>query len=316
MSIGSERRKYLKSEARALLRYNYPKQVFMTGVVILIGFGLNSVKINIIKLLGLEYSFFSEPVNMFFDIAAVFVTLPLYMGIIYVNTKLFEGKNIPVGGMFYYFSSPANILDCYKFITALSSRFIAFALPFLITGALMPPMREMFEIGLTLDLNISADLAMLLACLIYIAAFFICIIIFMRYFASVFVFVKNPCLNVRDIFKKSAKLMKKRKIESIRFILSFTFWILLSHYLAGFLYIFFTLPYIMLSYSSYSSFLLSEKGGEEFLNAAYDYIGEPETISDNKNINYNNIKLKKIKRGEIFGRFKNIAKVRKKQTGG
>jgi len=172
MSISGERRKYFKSEARSLLRYNYLKQVFMTGVIILLTFGLNAVKINIIKLFGLEHSFYSMPVNMLFDLLTLFITIPLYIGVIYVNIKLFEGENISVGGMFYYFSSFANILDCYKFITAIAARFIAFALPFLFTGALFPVLKELFEFFLPEDINaINAEIAMVCASLIYLIAF-------------------------------------------------------------------------------------------------------------------------------------------------
>ena len=348
MSMCGERRKYFKSEAKSLLRYNYPKQVFMTGVIILLTFGLNAAKINIIKLFGLEYSFFSMPVNMFFDLLSVFITVPLYIGIIHVNIKLFEGENVPVGGMFYYFSSPANMLDCYKFITAIAARFIAFALPFIFIGAFFPLLKDLFEIILPNDLisveqleeslgdygailehtNITADMAMICASLIYLIAFIVCIVIFMRYFPSVFIFVKNPCLSVREIFKKSAKLMKKRKFESLKLVLSFSVWILISHYLAGFLYMFFTLPYMMLSYASFLSFVTSEKGGEEILTAAYDYInesiksakkrGKAKKVKKSKKFRKTQealpVRVIKLKRGEIFNRVKKIKNVRKKQS--
>ena len=301
MSVSGERRKYFKSEARSLLKYNYFKQIFMTGIVVLLTFGLNAIKINIIKLLELEYSFFSMPVNMFFDLLVIFLTLPLYTGIIYVNLKLFEGENISIGGMFYYFSSAANLIECYKFITAIAARIIAFVAPFLILGALFPQIKDLFEFFIPARAE-ETDIAMLCACVVYITAFFVCIIIFMKYFAALFIFVKNPCLSVKDIIQKSAKMMKKRRFETLKLVLSFTFWILISHYLAGFLYVFFTLPYIMLVYASFLSFVLSEKGGEEFLNAAYDYI-KPEC---------GEIKIIKLKRGKIFNKFKKIIKVRKK----
>lgn len=353
MSISGERRKYFKGEARSLLRYNYPKQVFMVGITILLAFGINAAKISVIKLFGLEYSFFSMPVNMFFDLLSVFVIIPLYIGIIYVNIKLFEGENVPVGGMFHYFSSPANLLDCYKFITAIAARFIAFALPFLFIGAFFPLLRDLFEIILPKNMirienlgqnlgeygallehtNINADIAMLGASLVYLIAFIVCIVIFMRYFPSVFIFVKNPCLSVREIFRKSAKMMKKRKLESLKLILSFSIWIMISHYLAGFMYMFFTLPYMMLSYASFMSFVLSEKGGEDFLTAAYDYIaekprpdkkakknGKPKGImreyqEEREEREAAAVKVIKLRRGEIFDRFKKIKNARKKQIG-
>ena len=167
-----------------------------------------------------------------------------------------------------------------------------------------------FPLGTTIEV----DIAMLCVCVVYLAAFFICAASFMKYFASVFIFVKNPCLNMRDIILKSSKMMKKRKFESLKLILSFTAWILISHYLAGFLYIFFTLPYIMLSYASFLSFVLSEKGGEEFLTAAYDYIDETirEPIEPAE-IEQPRIKVKKLIRGKIFSKFKRIVNVRKKQ---
>ena len=306
MSVSGERRKYLKGEAKSLLRYNYPKQVFMTGLITLLTFGISAVKLNIIKLLGLEYSFYSMPVNMLFDMLSFFLTLPLYIGIVYVNIKLFDGENISVGGMFYYFSSKANLFDCYKFIAAITARFIAFALPLLFLGAVFAPIKELFEIILPVSAGIEVDTAMVCVCIVYLAAVFAGIIIFMRYFAAVFVFIKNPCLNVKEIIQKSAKMMKKRKIESLKLLLSFSLWIIISHYLAGFLYIFFTLPYIMLSYASYMSYVLTEKGGEEFLTSASDYIDkiavEQEKIKTRK--------LRRVKRDEIFGRFKKITKVR------
>ena len=272
--MSGERRKYFKSEARSLLRYNYIKQIFMTGIVILITFGINAVKINIIKLFELEYSFYSAPLNMFFDLIALFIVLPLYIGIIYVNIKLFEGENISAGGMFYYFSSAHDLIDCYKFITAAAARIIAFVLPLLIAGALFPPLKVLLENLIPVGAGRAAyvDIGMLCACIIYLAAVFICALILMRYLAAVFIFVKNPCLNTGDIMRKSAKLMKKRELEALKLLLSFGIWIVISHYLAGVLYIFYTLPYMMLTYASFMSFVLAENGGGEFLVAAYDYI--------------------------------------------
>ena len=295
MSVSGERRKYFKSEAKSLLRYNYFKQVFMTGLITLLSFGISAIKINIIKLLELEYSFYSMPVNMLFDLLSIFITLPLYIGIIYVNTKLFEGENISIEGMFHYFSSGANLLDCYKFITAMAARIILFAVPFMIFEILFPVIIESAEIIFNLGSVIETDTAMIFICLVYVIILFICVIFFMRYFAAVFVFVKNPCLSVKDIIKKSVKMMKKRKFESLKLILSFMIWILISHYFAGILYIFFTLPYIMLSYTSFLSFVLCEKGGDEFLTVAGDYIDKI-VSKNNNNKNKKKIKIKAIRR--------------------
>jgi uncharacterized membrane protein len=245
----------------------------MTGFVILLTFGLNAIKGSIIKLLGLELSFYAVPLGMFFDLTAFFITLPMYVGIIYINVKLFEGENLPVSGMFYYFSSANSLLECYKFIIALCARLAAFSLPFLIIGALFPQINLIIDYMLGDYMHtVTLDFAMLCASLVYIAAFIICLIIFMRYFAALYIFVKNPCLSVRDVMSKSAKMMKKKKIEALRLIVSFAFWILISHFFAGFLYIFFTLPYLTLSYASFMSYLLTEKGGEDFLSPASDYI--------------------------------------------
>ena len=273
MSVINERRKYFKKEAKFFLRYNYIKQIFMTGLVILLAFGLNAIKINIIKILGLEYSFYAVPLGMFFDLTAFFVTLPIYFGIIYVNVKLFEGENLPVSGVFYYFTSANNLLDCYKFVIAVFMRLAVFALPFLITGAVFNQAEPVIDYMLgDYMYAVTLDIAVLCVSLTYILVFIICLVIFMRYFAAVFIFVKNPCLSVRDIMAKSAKMMKKRKIEALRLILSFAFWLFISHYFAGFLYIFFTLPYMTLCYASFMTYLLAEKGGDEFLSAAGDYI--------------------------------------------
>ena len=274
MSIIGERRKYFKKEAKFFLRYNYIKQIFMTAVAILITFGLNAVKSNIMSLLRLDYGIYYAPLGILFDLFAFFITIPLYVGIIYVNTKLFEGETVPVAGMFHYFSSSANLTDCYRFIIAMTARLAAFAVPFLIFGAMLSKLREMFQVMLYGTIAVSVDIAMVCACIIYMSAFISCLVCFMRYFAAVFIFVKNPCLNMRDIIQKSAKLMKKSKIESLKLLMSFVVWIIISHYLAGFLYIFFTLPYIMLSYTSFLSYLLTEKGGSEFLSASGEYIDE------------------------------------------
>ena len=302
MSIIGERRKYFKKEAKFFLRYNYLKQIFMTAVIILITFGLNAIKANVIKLFGLDYSLYSAPLGMFFDLLAFFITIPLYIGIIYVNIKLFEGETVPVSGMFHYFSSSANLFDCYKFIISMTGRIAAFAVPFLVFGAIFSKLRSMFEIILagtvSVDSVITVDIVMVCACVIYISAFAACVVFFMRYFAAVFIFVKNPCLNMRDIIQKSAKLMKKRKTEALKLAVSFTVWILISHYFAGFLYVFFTMPYIMLSYTSFLSYLLAENGGNCFLSAAGDYIDEISEISRMSEIT------------EITGKFEKVSIVK------
>ena len=275
MSVINERRKYFKKEAKFFLRYNYIKQIFMTGFVILLTFGLNAVKANIIRLLGLEYSFYAAPLGMLFDLTAFFITLPMYAGIIYVNVKLFEGENLPVSGMFYFFASADNLLECYKLVIALFARLAVFALPFFITGAALPQINLIIDYMLGDYMHtVTLDIAALCVSLVYILALAACLVIFMKYFAVFFIFIKNPCLSVRDIMIKSAKMMKKRKIEALRLILSFAFWLFISHYFAGFLYIFFTMPYMTLCYASFMSYLLTEKGGDGFLHAAGDYIDE------------------------------------------
>ena len=266
-----ERRKYFKREARFLLRYNYIKQVFMTALIAFISFGIRAVKFNIGEFLEFEYNLESLPLEMVFDLILLLITVPLYIGIIYVNAGLFEGDNMPVSGMFQYFTSPANLIDCYRFILSMGARLIAFILPFFVFGAIIASGREL--LGEIFPGNITADIVMLCISAFYILVFAICAVFMTRYFAAVFIFVKNPCLSVYDVIKKSSQLMKRKKIESLKLIFSFAFWIVLSHYLAGILFIFFTLPYIMLSYTSYMSYLLIEKEKDgEFLSPANDYI--------------------------------------------
>ena len=281
MSVIGERRKYFKKEAKFFLKYNYVRQIFMTGFVILLTFGINAIKLNLVRLFGLEYSFYAVPLGIFFDLLAFFITLPMYAGIIYVNVKLLEGETLPVSGIFYYFTSGQNLLECYKFIVAICARLAVFAVPFLIIGALFPHIEQIIDymIG-DYIYAVTLDIAMLGVSSGYILIFIICLVLFMKYFAAVFIFVKNPCLSVRDIMDKSAKLMKKRKFEALQLIISFAFWIFVSHYFAGFLYIFFTLPYMTLCYASFMTYLLAEKGGEEFLSAAGDYIDE--IMNENK----------------------------------
>ncbi|MCL2772020.1 MAG: DUF975 family protein [Oscillospiraceae bacterium] len=277
MSIIGERRKYFKKEAKFFLRYNYLKQIFMTSVVILTTFGLNAVKASIINLFRLNYNLYAIPFGVFFDLLAFFIVIPMYLGIIYVNIKLFEGETVPVSGMFYYFSSSANLMDCYKFIVAMAGRIAAFAVPFLLFGTIFSKLRDIFALLLTgtvSAVSVNVDIVMVCACVIYLSAFIACLVFFMRYFAAVYIFVKNPCLSMSDIIQKSSKLMRKRKIEALKLSLSFIVWILISYYLAGFLYIFFTLPYIMLAYTSFLTYLLAESGGDEFLSAPMDYINE------------------------------------------
>jgi hypothetical protein len=84
---------------------------------------------------------------------------------------------------------------------------------------------------------------------------------------------------------------------------------------------------MMLSYASFLSFVLSEKGGEDFLTAAYDYIDAAEKkakktkrtkrtkkakkIGDGQEVLA--LKVIKLKRGEIFDKFKKIKSARRKQ---
>ena len=296
-----ERRKYFKREARFLLRYNYLKQVFMTAVVVFISFGIRAVKSNIGAFFEYEYNFAFLPLEIVFDLLLLLITVPLYIGIIRVNTGLFEGENLPVSTMFQYFSSSANLIDCYRFIISVTIRLCAFAIPFFIFGTVIAGGRKLLEEVFPDD--IAADILMLCIAVIYISALIICSVFMTRYFAAVFIFVKNPCLSVYDIIKKSARLMKRKKIESIKLIVSFSFWIALSHYFAGVLFVFFTLPYIMLSYTSFMSYLLIEKEKDgEFLSPASDYI---DNAADNFNINIPQQNISDKDLSDIFENTKN-----------
>lgn len=265
------KRVYYKSEARFYLKYNYIRQVFMTALIMFATAGLNSLKDSVVALVDYD-RFYTLPLRIFFDLLIFLLVIPLWVGVVYVSGKLAEGERPSAGVMLEFFSSPSEMLNCLRFICSFIMRIAAFFVPFLIFGAMLSRMRAYLDI--MIGSNLTADIAMAIVCVVFFLAFFLGLIFMMRYFAVLYIFVKNPYLSTAEIVKKSVRMMRGRRIEAICYILSFALWVIVSSLLAGIPYIFFTLPYMILSYITFFSCSVAEDDKEEFFKSIGDMIDE------------------------------------------
>lgn len=272
------KRVYYKSEARFYLKYNYIRQVFMTALIMFATAGLNSLKDSVVALVNYD-RFYTLPLRIFFDLLIFLFVIPLWVGVVYVSGKLSEGERPNAGAMLEFFSSPSEMLNCLRFICSFAMRIAAFFVPFLIFGSMLSKMRAYLDV--MIGNNLTADIAMAVVCVIFFLAFFVGLIFMMRYFAALYIFVKNPYLSTAEIVKKSVRMMKGRRIEAICYVLSFAAWMVVSSLLAGIPFIFFTAPYMILAYITFFSCSVTNDDKEEFFKSISDMIDEKAQKKEN-----------------------------------
>lgn len=101
--------------------------------------------------------------------------------------------------------------------------------------------------------SILINFGYILSLLLAIVSIIICVIFLQRYFLTRYLIVSGECTKVRQAIKLSIKIMNGKKIDFILLLLSFSGWILSCILIIP---IFFVFPYIKISLTLYSRYLV------------------------------------------------------------
>lgn len=250
-----DRRAFFKSEARAVLRRNYPSLVASFALVLLCSAGVSLVKRSMLDFFDTTLNNAIIAAQLFFDLAGLLVIIPLCAGILRSACALYLGEN--EGGRFAYFlSSAEGILGCCRVFAALLLRVVIAAVPYCVFAYAVKAARGPIE-RLFIDNTgglVTAGFALILVLLTIPALLY-----FMRYTAVPFLFVRSPERTTKELIKHSSALMEGHLVEAFVFNLSFLGWLLLCRYTAGILSVMYVLPYYTLSYVSFMTYLEGQR---------------------------------------------------------
>ncbi len=271
-SDARRRRRYFKSEARHTLykRNNWLIMMFGCFLVMMLTVGLKSMTGELFSIIdpnflsvivGTEMPSAVYLSGLIFDLLIVLLVFPVLMGLSNFASDVYEsnGASSGVGEVFESFSSTRQLARSYRIIFSYMWRILLFAAIGAIGYyAIDLVYRMMYDKG---DFTY-ALLAMISSYLFITAVTAICILVCMRGFLTSYIANKNPEMEVHRAAKASAYAMKGNKTEAFTLACSFIGWIALSVLTMGILLFMFTLPYMMLTFASFSEYVYSSKSGD------------------------------------------------------
>ncbi len=276
-SDARRRRKYFKSEARHTLykRNNWLIMMFGCFLVMMLTVGLKSMTGDMFSILapdflseltGMEMPSAGYVSDLIFDLLIVLLVFPILIGLSNFASDVYEssGASSGVGEVFESFSSTKQLARSYRIIFSYMWRIILFAV---IGAAGYYATDFLYRIMYARGDFTAALLVMISSYLFITAVVAICVFVCMRGFLTSYIANKNPEMEIHRAAKASAYAMKGYKTEAFTLVCSFIGWLFLSVMTMGILLFMFTLPYMMLTFASFSEYVYGSKS--EDIEAGY-----------------------------------------------
>ena len=254
----SELRKDVKRSAKSILNdHNVRIKLILASLVCLASFMLSEIVKESARY-ALSFWFAAENAETFtlafnsvFSVASLLMLSPLFIGMFSYSVKLAARKDADFSELFVFYSGKKALLRTWSIgaLTMIPQKLIFF---------LIVKIPE--ECALLVEKSSRSDTAaayILGAILLEIGAF--CLgILFFRLYTLINVYVCGSDQSILTCVCMSLKSTKRNCFNVFVFLLSFGAWILLSLSTVGVLFIIFTIPYMIVSYNLYSSYLITK----------------------------------------------------------
>ena len=254
----SQLRKDIKRSAKSILNaHNVRIKLIFASLVCLASFMLSEIVKGSARY-ALSFWFaaknaetFTVAFNSVFSVARLLMLSPLFIGMFSYSVKLAVRKDADFSELFVFYSCKKALLKTWS-IGALAM------IPQKIIFFLIVKIPE--ECAILVEKSSRVDIAaayILVAILLEIGVFFFGILSF-RLYTLINVYVCGSDQSIFACVCAALKSTKRNCFNVFVFLLSFGAWILLSMSTVGVLFIIFTIPYMIVSYNLYSSYLITK----------------------------------------------------------
>ncbi len=244
--------KVVKCNARAALKNKWPQSIAVSFIV-LAAFIFNNFFLGVLQAQGSAKNLILMGVLLICTAFFVVLTIPLFFGAIRWFWFLAIEKELPVAEIFYYYSDFRLFVRTLGLYVRLLLRTVFFGFCCFIPLIVLLVLQNQAFYDLTgLKAPMVMPILWPLEYVFFLIGMFLTIVIMMKYSLSPIIAVMNDDIPLSSVIKNSARLVGNERAEVLSFICSFIGWFLLG--LLG-IPLFYTLPFIIMSYSVFSKFI-------------------------------------------------------------
>ncbi len=254
-----QRRRYFKKNARGIIYSDWLSQIFVFAAVMVSVAGLNSIYGG---LMTLAYNvanndMFSYMISVFYTFLTFAFVLPLVYGVIHFEILAFENKKPSVSRVFDAFANTEKLTRTYKTFLSFVLRIIPVFIPvFLLSGFIQSPLyysilKTEYTVG-------NIDVVYLSFNIVLLIFVFLSLSFTGKHIVGLFIAVKNQEQSVGECFRLGKNVCSGYTAELCLMTFSFVPLIVVSMFTLGIMFIVYTLPYILLTFSGMTEFLYSK----------------------------------------------------------
>ena len=266
-------RKLFKADARKILYKDWLVHIFVHMIVLVCFTGIVSLGTQLTLLsysFGLD-EFRSSLFLAFYDVAALFMTVPLCYGVLYFEMQYSDGKKPKPLDVFDGFSSVKKLLFSYELFFSLLFR----VLPCFVPAVAMYVYMQYFYVEGTfvplVDIA-GVDEIFFLQSVAFVILVFLGFALSVKYFVGVYVAIKRQDMPIREAFYTGSVCCHNCNMSIAGFFLSFGPLFVVSLFTAGILFVLYTIPYFVISFMNMAKYLYDKEMTEENIkNIIYNF---------------------------------------------
>lgn len=248
------KRRFFKRAARKMLFSDWITEIFAFVVIGAFFVGVThfgtSVAITLNELT--KNLLFAGAVVNFFDLLALALVIPMIYGLFYFEINAVSNEKGVLSDLFYAFSDKTLLGRCYGLFLRIFIRGILCYLPAI---ALFWLRMFYFESNLFGILSIgNVDVISFVLNTVFVLLLYLGFVLLSGTFVGIFVTVKREDLSVDECFFVAGKCIRKNRFELAKLSLSFLPLFVISLFSIGFLFVIYTLPYMLITFVLYSKY--------------------------------------------------------------
>lgn len=258
--IDSGARKRFKKDARKILYKDWLTHIFVHLLVMVCFSGLVSLgaQMTIVSYsLGID-AMKADLFFAFYDVAALFLTIPLCYGVLRFEMKCSDGETPKPHEIFDAFSSTKKLLFSYELFMGLLVRVIPCFLPAI---AMFIYMQFFYVEGMFVPLIDIAGIDEIFFMLSgsFLLLVFLGFALSVKYFAGVYAAIKRPDMSVRESFYTGSVCCHNNNIGIAYFFATFVPLFVVSLFSVGILFVVYTVPYFVISFMNMAKYLYEKE---------------------------------------------------------
>lgn len=260
------RRRFFKREARKKLYSDWINQILVFVIVGAFFVGINyfgtSVAIIVSELS--DKLIVADCVSLAFAVVSMAFTVPMLYGIVKFEINTVSEEKAVLSDVFNVFSDSQTVLRSYNLFFNVLFRGVVSFLPAI---ALCFFKHLAYDYGFVRTYSYyGVDVVSFLLNTVFVLFIYLGIVFSANLFTGIYISVKDENKHIEDCFYEAKKCMRGSKLEVALLALSFLPLFVVSLFSIGFLFVLYTVPYMLITFIMFSKYLYEK---QEYQIASY-----------------------------------------------